>query len=408
MSNLPAKLPEINSVPLSEIIIKGDGAVVALQADYTALINEIQLAKKEGGITPELDKKMNNMQVSMKLTVEAMYNTRLPYTKEMNNYISLCTGLEALISPKQTDPKHPLHKDGMYATLQRERDAYAQHLKNLSDKAAREQEAKINKANERVTLKANCERIIRTLSEQAITAWKSKANAILESATLTTIDGVDDTITAEEWSLFTEADVLKQTIMQARFHDTDEVKAIYTEVYTLGLQSELTQKGHNDTNEYLDHIRKAIPGKRKELENIAAAGEAEAKRLKEEAEQRAAAAQQSLNLELDKKEQDIASTTEAAKQAGIADNLFNAKPVVAAPTGVRNACTIRVLSVKAYPSIIAKWHMLKGVQLTPEEYSRTKVESMVKAVEKLYLQSGEKVESPDIIYEEVVKTSARK
>ena len=79
-----------------------------------------------------------------------------------------------MISPKQ--------KEGIYVDIQRERDVYAQKKKADSDKAARDQEAKLNKEKERVMLKSNAENIIRTSVAESIATWKRQTNNILETA----------------------------------------------------------------------------------------------------------------------------------------------------------------------------------------------------------------------------------
>ncbi len=150
-----------------------------------------------------------------------------------------------------------------------------------------------------------------------------------------------------------------------------------------------------------------------ELEAEVKRQEQEQERLAKEAEEKRVAEEQRLAKEEQERQENANAEIEGNKQANLTNTLFEheaGNAVVTAPqTGqINETLVIRLTNVAGYLPIVMFYFKNEGNKKTVAELEKKTLGSMISFAERTVNKTGERIESPYIVYETEVKTSARK
>ncbi len=154
-----------------------------------------------------------------------------------------------------------------------------------------------------------------------------------------------------------------------------------------------------------------LPSKKTELEQMAAAGEAERQRLETEAKERQLKAEQELaekQLAEQKRLDDLAAQQKAASNAEILFEQSVATATTEQAPETRVGYEITVLHPVGWTEIFQVWYQKKGMAMAVDAMGSTKLDAMKTFVEGLVKSDDFRIESKFLKYEKSVKAVNRK
>lgn len=402
---------ELALIPVQDIKEIMDNAPEALQLN-TELIEkavgagERLLAKlTDNGMDDATDKECNDYLVKLRERLPLMKSRREPVTKMFDRIRSVFTALE-----KQIDPKE---KESIYSKVQKQRDDYA--AKKMRDQQERERQAQLKLAIERekIELKASFEMQLQKYFSDYLIEMKTKMNNHFEALTLDTFAeksvGFTTPVPVYSLSHFNSFSPVFKTAALPVSSVSEIIKSVTDgkyELYCNSYKSELTL--------YKSELAAKLPAKKAELEAIVKAlrdnDEAEQKRLAQLEVKRKADEDLRLQAEQEKAALTAKSEAEAVKAMETTNAIFDAQieSQVDEPARVREGYAIELKHPTAYLMIVSFYFEREGKTKSIAELEKKTLGAMVTFCEKVAAKSGEKIESPYIVYTETFKTTAKK
>jgi hypothetical protein len=423
--NITPIIQELQNVPL--ILQKNE-----LRSSKAVTVGEKLIALAKQGMTPELDKRMNDYLYNCSSAVKEMGTERRPLTAFLGSVTSMFTGCEKRISKGD---------NSIVDQVQVFRNEWATAESNRIDEEKRKAQRDLDIASERQSYVIDYRSAIKTNYNNFVAAQKIAITKLFESSTLENINETVVIIRKFNNKLTKElylSDILKSI----------SVKTVYlSDAETEKLQSE-ARAGNNlqaafetEINKYKDDILELVPSKIKELEEIeksrikAAEAKKESDRLQAEANKSAEAAKKAAEAKAEsdrleskakaeaaeaEKRKTEAAESEAlkAKQQAEAENLkasteknvmqanlnFESEmqvSQVAAPK-VKKDFEIIIKHQNGYQLIAAKFFEKQALNETIDALGRKTLDQMKSFCEKL-AKEGEFIESKLIEYKEVIK-----
>jgi len=378
-------------------------APALLKANRTSIANAVafgqSLLKKiqDNGMSPELDKEINDYILKLKRTLTLVQDSRTPITKLMASVSKEFTSIEQALDSKRTETT--------WFKLQKIRNDYA---KELAEKAKIEADAKqldIDKNNEFIQLKARIEEHVNLKYNAHIFSLKEGLRSIFNDLNLKEWDQGVQLI--NEYSEEITLDLYRTWIIpyapvyMTKAESDETIKSAMMpmkEKLNADLQVQVTLAKQAFITEY--------PAKKNELIAINEASAAEKTRLESERKQReddqvkAIAAQKAID---DKATQEKAvAVQEEAKMA----NMFDAETVKAdAPK--RTGYEISLTSQKGYLPIINLWFESDGKSWPTDTLEKMTIGRMKKFCEVYAHKNDQKIVSPYVKYTEVYAQKAK-
>ncbi|CAB4218504.1 hypothetical protein UFOVP1596_25 [uncultured Caudovirales phage] len=399
-----------------------------MKAGGTAL-----LEKAAAGMNDEIDTAMNDFLVNVRKGKDAQMERRAPLTKFFDLVRSQFTETEKDFDTTNalTVPAQVLKKRNEYASFKIEEKKKADALTKL----------KTDQANERISLKADIQRKFNEYSNNYQLSKIRDLTSIFESTTLDFINRAH--LPIQEFP--------EHPSKTKDFAFSYTVRPVYIPMDEAGdiMEKEISSLKITFGRTFMDAMKTKkqelidkIPGKKKELEEIAAAeaaskaaaeaaakaksaedkkaaeeatakAAAEEKRLAEEAEARRLADEQAsaakAAAEKEQAEQQISST--AAAEGAVQSFDIQMEGEMVGPSksagSVKEAVKITVLQPAGWMLIFQYWFKNEGASLSVDDIGKKKMESMMTFCEKNVDKYG-KIESDLISYGTEIKTSARK
>lgn len=363
------------------------------------------LAKiEQEGMTEQMDHAANDYLVKVKKTYTLMNTARAPITQLLDQVKKRFTALEAELAPKTSG--------GIYSQVQAHRDAFAKQ--KLEEQRKREEKARRKQAieDEKVKVLAEIETRFAEYFIDHLTAKKDELQMVFNSTPLDKFEDYKEAIKTfpEEYS---DKHLAAFTVsIHSIYLTSDQLSDIIAEV----IADKITQY-KADFKTGISELKKdlwdKLPSKKTELEAIAKAeaeDQEEADRLKKEKEERERKEKERLAKEAEKKRLAEFGKTEAKKEEGKMDNMFNAATgshVAETPSQERTGYNITVTHPAGYAPIFSFWFENEGSNLAMDAIEKRTVKQMKSLCEKVAHKTGEKIQSPYIKYEEVVKTRVK-
>ena len=360
----------------------------------------IDTAEAEG-MNPQLDGAMESFIVKARSTAEKMEGRRKPFFQMIDNLRKEFTGEEKRV------------KDWA-AQIEDKRNAYAKQLREQAAEAERIRQRQLAIEKEKIEIKAKLETECSRLFLQDIEKFK---NNLFEKFNHITLENYAK---ASEWFHSVKTEYTETIFNCMQFHvgsmilSQDDIIEIEREVKAGKFEAYKTQYEDSCSNT-LRSIIDRLPGKRKELEEIAAASGKEAERLKKEAEDRAAAAAAERERLAAEEKRKAEETAQLNKEVELTQTLFDSEANAAEnsadlPKG-REGYSITVLHPAAYMLLISLWWEHEGKKLVVDDLKSLEKKNFTQIktfCEKLAHKQNIKIDSKHLVYEETFKTTARK
>jgi len=356
---------------------------------------------EQKGMNEEMDREANDYLVKVRKTSELINEQRKPITQLLDQIKKNFTSLEAELSPKA--------EGGIYALVQAHRDTYAK--KKLEEQRKREEEALRKKAieDEKVHVREEIETKLADYFIDHLRAKKEELYTIFNETTLEKFDECKESISSFS-EKYSDGHYKAFTTTAHTIYLTSEEKTkIKAEVmeekhagYTAAFQSEI--------KEVKKSLWDMLPSKKAELKAIAEANAEEAERLQKEKQDREQKERERLAKEAEERRQQEEQAARTRKEEASMNNLFNATADSQdqdSPTQERTGYNIIVTHPAGYVQIFQFWFEDEGSNLSMEAIEKRTVKQMKAHCEKIAHKTGEKIQSPYIRYEEIVKTKAR-
>lgn len=351
----------------------------------------------------EIDALLNAWQLNAKRALEIMNTRRAPITQMMAQIAKVFTTMEAKI-----DPAKP---DSIYTKIQVIRNSYA---KDKAAKAAARQAELLKQQNadkETIDLKAKAGLQVRAKYQQILADHKLLYTNKLANATLDNLQKVEESLrgikTLYPRNKFYEISVdlipvyldkleLAKIIFDTREALYDELSANYLENMEALKQSLVDQ----------------IPSKKRELHEMKTADADRQRQLKEQADQRRREDEQRLKDEQAAAMVKDEQTVETNKQVELTGSLFDSSAQLAeiqSSSGQsRTGYSINVKSAKGWGLIIVFWFERWG-KITPlDKFPKKTYDQMKSDCEKHAHATGERIDSPELEYEQTFKAIVTK
>lgn len=339
---------------------------------------------KDGKLPAELDKRINDTQVSIKSCLNVIVPKRKVYTSKMNEFIKMFTTEENILEKE------------LYPTLQAARDKSAAIYVKEQREKEQEEAKKLAKEQERITLLADAEQQIRNAYADILKEDKQELFDAFNGADAVTIDGVEETLKAvnatfkvDRWN-----DIIP--VISSQVHTEKELDNI-TMNAKAGKFEACAPHYKTEIDGYASYLLSLIPARRLEIskgekESKAAAELAEKERAVEAAQQAASDA---------KVDKEIA---DALKNAELGSKIEIEKHKLSSPTKPVESYEIQVLSKEGWMHIFQMYFTNSGV----EELGNIKMDQMKTWCEKYAKSNGEFIAHSSIRYNEKYKAVARK
>lgn len=350
------------------------------------------------GMTDELDRQADTYIRKSRNTVKKMNENRSAVTKLFDEIRTVFTTLENDVDPAK--------KGSVPYQLQEYRNAYAAK-KQREAEAAREAELQRQRLEQmRGTYRQDVEADYRQQFNRYLTQRYNELAALNDGITLQNFSEREHLIRTYDTS--PRPELFSQFPSGVRIPaglSPDEAKAIRQQVMDDVLPKFCEQYAF-DLSENAGAIIAMLPGKRKELEDMAKLDEAEAARRAEAMKRREAEEAAKREQERIRREQEEAAREQAKKQqlemSGLFEQAKSAAPAYQPKTQVRKR--IVVTDPRGFLDILNLWWTTEGVNLTVDELTK-KFKTQLTLCERLAndKQDPRFIQSAYITYEDEVK-----
>lgn len=400
-----ATLPAL--IPVEDIKAIVNGAPEVLEKN-TELVNKavdycntlIMRAKTEG-MSPELDTILNKTLVRMRERKEEITNERTPLTQMFDKIRGVFTDLE-----KKLDPKNPA---SVYSQIQVIRDDYAKKLRDEAKEKEIELQRKLAKDKEAIDIKGAIEIQLRDNVINYQDAQKAILIGIFNSLTLETFDAGMQSVS--DFSNVLPYEILKVYRVNKNYHSDEELSG-FVAMAKAALFDELKTAFASNIEATKTELRDKSSGKKSELQAIAKADEAQKVALENQRKAREEEDRKRREAESLKAKDEATAKVEGAKQVSIANTLFDNQiakaEIVVESAPVRTGYEITVLAATGYLNIVQTYFNNEGLSKKPDYLEKRTLGQMKKFCEELAHKSGQKIDSPFLVYAETIKTTAKK
>lgn len=387
---------ELTIIDKSLDIIKNGGAILKenqAKAEKATKVGENILGEitASGGITTkELDDKAQAYIAKCKERMKQMNDGRKFITQLFDQIKSEFTSAENALDPT---------KDTVVAKVQAARNAYAKHMAEVEEKKRIEAQAKLLKEKEVINLVAQISHQLDEYFQSHLSASKRRLldwfnGLTLENFDEKRLDNYNPVYKNEHLTAFAPT-------TYSRILTSEEIANIRTNVLT-GKYDGFNKLFKDQLVELKQDLQAKLPGKKKELEALAVAGELEKERIRIQAEQRQKEEQEKMVLEAEELRKKAEMEAKLKQEASITEALFaiEAEATIQqdAPE-TRRAKKIRVIKNAGYAQIFAFWWESEGKSLDGDKIENTKISQMIAYAEKQCNKNGTIIESHHVVYD---------
>ncbi|WP_433863209.1 hypothetical protein [Sphingobacterium thalpophilum] len=394
------KFEEVSSTLMQagDILAKNTKLSLSAQSAAQSLLDTAEAE----GMSPELDKRMNDWQVKAKEALKKNNERRTPITQLLTRISREFTALE--------NPLDPSKPDSIFSKLQLHRNAYAAAKER--ERKAKEAEIlrKQNVEKERAEIAAEVEKQIRSIYSEKLMQFRSGITKILSSMTpenfaekaekirSIAVDYPRDKfneITPVVFPKFLDSVEVERIVIASRVKLYDELSANFREIIEADKQAAIDE----------------LPSKKKEIERLAKASAEEAEKIRQQQAERERLANEKLKLEQEEAEKQAQAKIEAEKTLNNAQTLFDTAHQIAEindEAKVKKSYVIEVKDVAGWGAIFMLYFQEIGMSLSVEDFGKKSLNQMKKELEKIANKNGEMLDHPSIRYVEDVKAVVTK
>jgi hypothetical protein len=343
----------------------------------------------EHGMSDALDEQLKNFVAKAKVTYKAMDERRKPFTQ-------LVDAVKKRFTSQESDLKQVID------TAQKYRDDYA--TKKMNDRIEEEKKAKLKLAKEKEMI------VLRQQAETQLSSWvarviaENRQNALnlFNSLTLETIDGAVYELDGID-PIPSEDSLQPKISLSSSVANADEISAIIESVRK-GFEEPFIERHSAEILLFIRELKDKVPSKRRELEAIAKADEAEKASIAAEQSKREEAEKASITAdeEAERKEAEAAAAVRASAQTASAI-VYSSASLFAATPDVKTGYRITVSSVAAYLIIAQFWFEKEGKKLPVEKIEKVTFERMRKFCEDYAIKNEEFIDNKMVRYEPTYK-----
>lgn len=400
-ATLPALIPveDIkNIVSSAPEVLEKNTSLVNKAVEYC---NSLLERAKTEGMSPELDAILNKTLVRMRERKEEITNERMPLTQMFDKIRTVFTDLE-----KKLDPKNPM---SVYSQIQAVRDDYAKKLRDEAKEKELALQRKLAKDKEAIDIKGAIEIQIRDNVLNYQDAQRAMVTGIFNSLTLDTFE--EGKASIQKFSNVLPYEVLKVYRVNKSYHSDDELNA-FVALAKADMFDQLKTSFAAAIEAIKAELMDKISGKKAELQAIATADAQQKAALEKQRKAREEEEARKREDELLKAKEEATAKVEAAKQVSIANTLFDNQiakaEIVVEAAPVRTGYEITVLAPTGYLNIVQAYFNNEGLSKKVDYLEKRTLGQMKKFCEELAHKSGEKLDSPFLVYTETIKTTAKK
>lgn len=355
------------------------------------------------GMNDELDSELNDWMAKAKQADTLFKNRRSPITQMANQVIKLFTSLEA--------PFDGTKKDSFYSTFQIYRNGWAKQKAEVQRQKEAEILRKQNYEKEVISLTSDIEMQVRTAYAEKLFQWKNYANGLLSSMTLENFKEKKAAIEAIKIDYPQDKFIeLPVNISSIHVDSVERERLILTG--KMKLYTELAANYRENMEDIRQQLIDKIPSKKRELENIAKAGEEQRKLLEEQAAQRKADEEAKLRAEQEaqlKADEDKIKLQQQMQTAGTLFDTAAQLSEVKANTGkVREGYKITVTDPAGWGAIFLFWFEKEGQFMSADDIEKKTMKQLKAFAEKFAHKNNEKIENDAVVYEEEYKAVVTK
>lgn len=393
METTNSLVPVIDTIALAEIIHQ---APAILEENTSSHDKALEAGQKylaiieQSGMNDQLDVVLAGFLEKLRTTKKTMNDRRGPFTQIMTEVAKRFTSLEADIDPAG--------KSNIFFQIQTKRNEYASAKIAEQQKREREAREKLEREKEKISIESFAENSMRQAAATYTADFKAKMLNTFEGLSLQTIDHG-----AEQFSKIDQFNPLMLIMPQTPnyyYMKPEDVTAILVSIRSdESLISELREQFKKEIILLREELIDKIPSKKAELEAIAQAGEIEAKRLQDLAEQRKLDDQAKLEKETQEKAKQASDDALAKEQSAQLDATVNVQADLfqEAPK-VKEGCEIIVKNNAAWQLIFMFWWEREGKSLPVDKIEKKTMLQMKSYCEKQAVATGEEIASTLIEY----------
>ena len=381
----------------SEILQKSEIRVAKAISIGDKLLKEIQ----EQGMSAELDERCNKFLVNCRNAKSDIETQRKPITTFFDTIRKQFTEIEGKLDPKKSDT--------LPTAIQYYRDAYVKQLREEEIKKQKIAQAKIDKENEIIDIKASLENQLSVYVQNHLSERKQKLQNSFNAITL-------DNFETKSKALKTLLITYDKSHFDA-FSPNWQRKLVTQEETTVLLNEFIASKDYTlisavvvqEIQAFKKELIDRLPSLKISLDEMAKAGAEEQERLAAEKAKREADAEAKIKAEAEAKIKAEAEAAEVKKVADQTNAMMNGLSVSEAEIPqTRDGYKIVLLHQSAAAEIFTFWFQREGMNLTIEEIEKKSIGQMKAFCEKVGHKTGDLIVSKNVKYESVYKAVNRK
>ncbi len=394
----------ITASQIKEVVASGSEILQAstLRVDKAIAVGEtIYNLILEQGMTPELDERANKFLVNCRTAKNDIEVDRKPITALFDMVRKQFTETEGKLDPKKPET--------IVSKIQAKRDAYAKKLRDDEAEQLRLAQVKLDKDNEVIEIKASIETQLSEYVQTHIAERKTKLQNSFNNITLENFAEKSKALKV----LVIGYDRAHFDSFSPEFNRKHVTKEEGIEILNESMASKdfalLSAVVVGDLQKFKAELIEKLPSLKTSLEEMAKAGEEEAKRLADEKQKREEAAAAKIAEEAANNIKEAAETTEVNKVADQTNAMMDNMVITenAAPE-TRDGFKITCLNKVAIAEIFTFWFQREGMTLSIEELEKKTITQMKAYCEKVAHKSNEMIISDNLKYEPVYKAVNRK
>lgn len=395
--NMKELLPVITRESVEMISTSAPQAYEQGKASHDACIayGEKILARLESeGMSDELDRDMAKYVDRSRQTVKKINELRSPITKLFDEFRNVFTTLENEVNPTT--------KTSVPGKVQLARNQYAAFKRAEEEKRRAEELEKMRKEDERKAFMFELEEERKTVLNQTIRCAISQLEDWYKMVTPDNYKDIEEKI--GNFSCEYPNKQFYSTVQApVRYFTVDEIGMMRIEVANR-VRSQIAEQYRFEMESTRDDLLSKIPGKVKELQEIARASAEEAERRRQQMAAVEAEEAARKEEERKRKEEEERAKQEAARMSAEVETLFGqakaSVPDYAPKTKVK--LKMNILNPEGFPEALMFWWSREGKTLSVDELTK-KFKTIITYCEKVANSEGTKIQSEHIEYVEEVK-----
>ena len=351
-------------------------------------------------MTDELDERANKFLVNCRNAKSEIEAERKPITSYFDSIRKKFTEIEGKLDPKVTT--------GTPAQIQMFRDAYVKKLREEKIQKQKIAQAKIDKENEVIEIKASLETQLSAYVQNHILDRKQKLQSSFNGITLENFEAKSKAL---------KELVPVHNLNWEHFSPNHSRKNVTQDETTILLNEFMGSKDFNlvgavisqELSKFKNELIEKLPSLKTSLDEMAKAGVAEQERLQAEKAKCEADAEAKMKADAEAEKARQAKEAELAKVAeqtnAMMDNIVLTESVT---PETRDGFKLVLLTKTAIAEIFTFWFQREGITLSIEELEKKTIAQMKAYCEKVGHKSGDMIVSENLKYEPVYKAVNRK